>query len=84
MAELDSKDRQLERKLNFVSRPLTINWEIALVNSFRFRHDGLYVSGNHYVKVVDGVCHVQDAEYYRKVNGSWQRVFEEGFDYVLA
>ena len=62
---------------------LTKTWQIDLVDQFKCRHDGLYVFGNHYIKVENNIAHVLDADFYTKTSHGFRRVFEKGFDYVL-
>lgn len=57
-------------------------WQQQLVDHFHNCGMGTYVVDNHYVDVdAFGIAHVEDATFWRKVNGYWTEVTEKGFQF---
>lgn len=66
------------------NRLVTAQYQQDIIERFNHSHAGKYVVGDHYVNLqVDGLVVVEPADFYRKVNGQWTLIHEDGFQYWI-
>lgn len=63
---------------------VTAQYQEDIIERFAPSHPGTFVVGDHYVNVKDnGLVVVQPSDFYRKVNGKWTLIHEDGFSYWM-
>lgn len=66
------------------NRLVTAQYQQDIIERFNPNHAGTYVVGDHYVNLqADGLVVVEPADFYRKVDGHWTLIHEDGFQYWI-
>ena len=66
------------------NRLVTAQYQQDIIERFNPSHTGTYVVGDHYVNLqADGLVVVEPADFYRKVDGQWILIHEDGFQYWI-
>lgn len=66
------------------NRLVTAQYQQDIIERFNPSHAGTYVVGDHYVNLqADGLVVVEPADFYRKADGQWILIHEDGFQYWI-